>query len=74
MKILYQHVTDIEEILNLESEKPTPLSVEELFLPLNIYDELVQSLKNSNGLMPSSARVFREWNVALLDRLEKRAS
>ncbi|KAF5016355.1 hypothetical protein F66182_11988, partial [Fusarium sp. NRRL 66182] len=72
MKVLYQNVTDVEGILEPEDGAPTPLSLEELFLPENIYDELVVSLQRSNLLMPISARIFREWNVALLDRLEKR--
>lgn len=73
MKVLYQNVTGVEGILEPENGTPTPLSLEELFLPENIYGELVLSLQNSNLLIPTSARVFREWNVALLDRLEKRA-
>ncbi|PCH02137.1 Ubiquitin-conjugating enzyme E2C-binding protein [Penicillium occitanis (nom. inval.)] len=72
MKVLYQNVTDVERILEPENGVPTPLSLEELFLPENIYDELVLSLQRSNLLMPISARIFREWNVALLDRIEKR--
>lgn len=72
MKVLYQNVTDVEGILEPEDGAPTPLSLEELFLPENIYDELVVSLQRSNLLMPISARIFREWNVALLDRVEKR--
>lgn len=72
MKVLYQNVTDVEAILEPENGVPTPLSLEELFLPENIYDELVLSLQRSNILMPISARIFREWNVALLDRIEKR--
>ena len=72
MKVLYQNVTDVEEILEPGNGAPTPLSLEELFLPENIYDELVLSLQRSNILMPISARIFREWNVALLDRIEKR--
>ena len=72
MKVLYQNVTDVEGILEPENGVPIPLSLEELFLPENIYDELLLSLQRSNQLIPISARVFREWNVALLERLEKR--
>lgn len=69
MKVLYQNVIDAEGILEPDNGAPAPLSLEELFLPENIYDELTQSLERSNSLLPDSARVFREWNVALLDRL-----
>ena len=72
MKVLYQNVTDVEGILEPENGAPILLSLEELFLPENIYDELVLSLQRSNQLIPISARIFREWNVALLERLEKR--
>jgi ubiquitin-protein ligase E3 D len=71
MKVLYQNVSDVEGILEPDNGAPAPLSLEELFLPENIYDELARSLAYSNNLLPVSARIFREWNVALLERLEK---
>ncbi|OKL57828.1 hypothetical protein UA08_07283 [Talaromyces atroroseus] len=73
MKVLYQNVSDVEGILEPDNGAPAPLSLEELFLPENIYDELAQALQYSNRLLPVSARTFREWNVALLGRLERDA-
>ncbi|KAH8694069.1 ubiquitin-conjugating enzyme E2-binding protein [Talaromyces proteolyticus] len=71
MKVLYQAVPNVEKILEPEKGTAVPLSLEELYLPATIYDEFLDSLKRSNGILPGSARTFREWNVAFLRRYER---
>lgn len=68
MKVLYQDLPNVETILEPEKGSALPLSVEELFLPATIYGDLIKSLKQSNEVLPASARIFREWNVAFLSR------
>ncbi|KAL1961794.1 hypothetical protein VTN77DRAFT_1044 [Rasamsonia byssochlamydoides] len=71
LKVFYQDVTDVERLLEPEKGRPAPISLEELFLPMNIFTEVVDALRRSNGILPMSARVFREWNVGFLSRFER---
>jgi hypothetical protein len=71
MKVLYQELANVEKILEPEMGTAVPLSLEELFLPATIYGELIESLKQSTGVLPVSARIFREWNVAFLSRYDQ---
>ncbi|EED12306.1 conserved hypothetical protein [Talaromyces stipitatus ATCC 10500] len=66
MKVLYQNVTDVEGILEPENGAPTSLSLEELFLPENIYNELVLSLQRTNLLIPVSARIFQTYVTIMI--------
>ncbi|CRG88284.1 hypothetical protein PISL3812_05313 [Talaromyces islandicus] len=71
MKVLYQELANVEKILEPEKGTAVPLSLEELFLPASIYGELIEALKSSTEVLPASARIFREWNVAFLSRTQK---
>lgn len=71
MKILFQEVSDAEAMLNPESGQASSLSLEELELPSNIFAAVRQALVDSNGMLPMSARSFREWRVGILDRYER---
>lgn len=68
MKIFYQPINDPQKILDVQSN-----TVEELFLSPLISQEFIIALKESTGLLPMSARNFKEWSVGLLDRYQKDA-
>ncbi|OJZ86858.1 hypothetical protein ASPFODRAFT_134887 [Aspergillus luchuensis CBS 106.47] len=74
MKVFYQHIDDVEEVLHPEAGKGSQsLAIEEVRLPgEEAYRELVGVLEERNGMLPASARVFREWRVGLLWRFERR--
>jgi hypothetical protein len=71
MKVFYQDVADVETLLEPEKGTPLPISLEELFLPVSIWNELISSLHDSNKMLPMSARVFREWKIGFLCRFER---
>lgn len=68
MKIFYQHISDPQKILDRQSD-----TFEELFLSPLISQEFITALKESTGLLPMSARNFKEWSVGLLDRYQRDA-
>ncbi|RAH54200.1 hypothetical protein BO85DRAFT_379789 [Aspergillus piperis CBS 112811] len=74
MKVFYQHIDNVEEVLHPEVGKGSQsLAIEEVRLPgEEAYRELVGVLEERNGMLPASARVFREWRVGLLWRFERR--
>lgn len=74
MKVFYQHISDIEKILEPEQGKPASMSLEELYLPLDIYWDVASTLKESNEMLPESARNFREWRVGFLSRLDEKST
>ncbi|GAD97226.1 hypothetical protein NFIA_069180 [Paecilomyces variotii No. 5] len=72
MKIFFQHVSDAEKILEPEQGKPASMSLEELYLPTSIYEDVYSALSQSNKMLPASARNFREWRVGFLNRLDRK--
>lgn len=74
LKVFYQDVSNVEGLLEPEKGRPAPISLEELFLPMSIFTEVVESLRRSNGILPLSARMFQEWNVGFLSRFERAKS
>ncbi|RAK91884.1 hypothetical protein BO79DRAFT_189703 [Aspergillus costaricaensis CBS 115574] len=74
MKVFYQHIDNVEEVLHPEAGKGNQsLAIEEVRLPgEDAYRELVEVLEERNRMLPASARVFREWRVGLLWRFERR--
>lgn len=71
MKVFYQDVSDVEDLLNPGPGKASSLSVEELELPSKMYHAVSNTLMDRTSLLPQSAREFREWKVGLLDRFER---
>lgn len=71
MKVFYQHIEDVDRLLNPEMGKVSPLSVEELELPSSILGSLIKALHKSNDIIPVSARKFNEWHVGLLSRFSR---
>ncbi|GKZ22100.1 hypothetical protein AbraCBS73388_008037 [Aspergillus brasiliensis] len=73
MKVFYQHLDNVEEVLHPEAGKGNQsLAIEEVRLPgVELYRELVGVLEERNAMLPASARVFREWRVGLLWRFER---
>ncbi|OJD12150.1 hypothetical protein AJ78_07207 [Emergomyces pasteurianus Ep9510] len=71
MKIFYQEVPDIQSILNPAQGAPAPTTLEDVCLPLNIYEGIKQTLERSGDILPVSARQFREWRVGLFSRFEQ---
>ena len=65
MKIFYQFISDAPKLLNEQNS-----TLEELFLPNSILEELISALKHSTELLPLSARSFKEWSIGLLDRFQ----
>ncbi|KAA8645885.1 HECT-type E3 ubiquitin transferase [Aspergillus tanneri] len=68
MKILFQTVANVDEMLNPESGKASSLSLEELRLPANVFSAVLTALEGSNEMLPLSARRFREWRVGVMHR------
>ncbi|KAL4949809.1 HECT-like ubiquitin-conjugating enzyme-binding-domain-containing protein [Aspergillus filifer] len=72
MKVFFQAATEVESMLHPEPGKVSPLSLEELRLPVATYEALVAALEASNRMTPPSARTFqRDWRVGILHRFER---
>lgn len=63
MKIFYQSVSASEAETLMAKE-----GVEELLLPWEAIVEIRDALTESKRCLPPAARVFREWDVGLLER------
>lgn len=70
MKAFFQYISDVEKILEPEQGKPASMSLEELYLPRDTYQDIASTLNRSNEMLPASARNFREWKVGFLSRLD----
>ncbi|GES57619.1 ubiquitin-conjugating enzyme E2-binding protein [Aspergillus terreus] len=66
MKVLFQSVADVDEMLHPECGKPSPLSLEELRLPGTVFGAVEEVLRTRNEMLPASARGFREWSTPML--------
>ncbi|KAJ6111732.1 hypothetical protein N7523_007793, partial [Penicillium sp. IBT 18751x] len=71
MKVLYQEKEDVDSLLAPEIGQPSPLSVEEVDLPPDIFQTLSDALLRSSQMLPDSARRFNEWQVGLLNRFSR---
>lgn len=73
LKVFFQTVPNVEGLLNPQQGPAvsTSFTMEELELPLHTFEEISGVLKDSNGILPLSARMFRDWNVGLLRRFER---
>lgn len=71
MKTFFQTTDDVDSLLNRDLGKPSPLSVEELELPSMVFEALETALRESNEMLPLSARQFHEWQVGLLSRFNR---
>ncbi|KAE8351330.1 ubiquitin-conjugating enzyme E2-binding protein [Aspergillus coremiiformis] len=71
MKILFQDVTDVDEMLHPGRGKASSLSLEELQLPPGVLSAVSETLKRRNEMLPQSARVFREWKVGIMHRFDR---
>lgn len=71
MKVFFQETDDVDGLLHPEIGNPSPLSVEEVELPLRIFEATAEALKGSNMMLPVSARQFNEWQVGLLSRFSR---
>lgn len=71
MKVFFQYIDDKTDLLSPDSGTATPLSLEELELPEKIFKAVVKTLEERNGILPVSARMFREWKVGILNRFER---
>ncbi|KAL8849881.1 MAG: hypothetical protein Q9221_005147 [Calogaya cf. arnoldii] len=63
MKIYYKTVQNPEELLEQQS-----LKVDELQLPIEVFQALRSDIKSSTQLLPAPARKFQDWDVGLLER------
>ncbi|KAL4789737.1 HECT-like ubiquitin-conjugating enzyme-binding-domain-containing protein [Aspergillus venezuelensis] len=72
MKVFFRAATEVESMLHPEPGKASPLSLEELRLPVATYEAFVAALEASNKMNPPSARTFqRDWKVGILHRFER---
>ena len=69
MKIFYQPLGEAGKYLDGSGSDH-----EELVVPQEDFDEFQQTLRDSNEILPDSARNFKDWKVGLLDRWEKSAT
>ncbi|RAH43713.1 HECT-type E3 ubiquitin transferase [Aspergillus brunneoviolaceus CBS 621.78] len=71
MKVFFQPLHNVEQTLHPEVGKPsTTLALEEVRLPEETYRAFEEVLYRRNAMLPVSARVFREWRVGVLHRLQ----
>ncbi|KAL8904613.1 MAG: hypothetical protein Q9171_006988 [Xanthocarpia ochracea] len=63
MKIYHKIVQNPEELLEQQS-----LNIDELQLPIEVFQALHSDIKSSTELLPVPARKFQDWNVGLLER------
>ncbi|KAI9779996.1 MAG: hypothetical protein M1816_003278 [Peltula sp. TS41687] len=63
MKVFYQEVVYASDMRKEQSRL-----YDELNLPCNALRELRRIMKLSNSRLPTSLRLFQDWNVALLER------
>ncbi|KAK1138636.1 hypothetical protein N8T08_002131 [Aspergillus melleus] len=71
MKVLFQIVADVDEMLHPENGKTLSLSLDELRLPPYVFYAVSRSLEGSSEGLPVSARNFREWRVAVMHRFDR---
>ena len=63
MKILYRTISDPISLLEKQSMK-----IEEFTLPKHILSILQKNLRDSNAMLPLSARELQGWGVGILNR------
>ncbi|KAI9819501.1 MAG: hypothetical protein M1827_006949 [Pycnora praestabilis] len=63
MKVFYKTLPNPQEVL----EKKI-VSLDEVCLPRNVFDDLRSTLDGSNTILPKSAKTFQDWSVGLLER------
>lgn len=63
MKVFYQSVSSTEAEALMAKE-----GVEEVLLPWEAILEIKKALGESKRCLPPGSRVFREWDVGLLER------
>ncbi|KAF2806707.1 uncharacterized protein BDZ99DRAFT_465502 [Mytilinidion resinicola] len=67
MKVLYQLSSPTT---SRSQEEQNSFSVEEVRFPPFVYKDLKTALKESGMLMPETARMFKTWQVGLLERFQ----
>ncbi|KIM98809.1 hypothetical protein OIDMADRAFT_19858 [Oidiodendron maius Zn] len=65
MKIFHRSPSETESAKLLDTE-----GVEEVSLPEETIREIARVLKKSGEELPPNGRVFREWEVGMLERFE----
>lgn len=63
MKLYYKTVPNPEELLEQQNSK-----IDELQLPIEVFQTLRSDLESSTQLLPVPARKFQDWVVGLLER------
>ncbi|PLB52637.1 hypothetical protein P170DRAFT_350937 [Aspergillus steynii IBT 23096] len=71
MKVLFQTVADVDEMLHPERGKASSLSLDELRLPSYVFSAVSEALESGSKMLPGSARSFREWRVAVMHRFDR---
>lgn len=71
MKVFFQDTANVDDLLHPEIGNPSPLSVEEVELPSMVFEAMEKALRDSNAMLPVSARKFQEWQVGLLSRFNR---
>ncbi|KAJ8104581.1 hypothetical protein OPT61_g10681 [Boeremia exigua] len=54
----------------LQPGEPESATIEDVEFPRELYEELESSLDESQGVLPATARKFKEWEVGLLERFD----
>ncbi|EEQ34743.1 conserved hypothetical protein [Microsporum canis CBS 113480] len=60
LKVFYQHLDNVQPLVNPEFGLLSATSLEEIRLPPRLYDCIKGSLERSTGLLPPSGRKFKE--------------
>ncbi|PLB38308.1 HECT-type E3 ubiquitin transferase [Aspergillus candidus] len=71
MKVFFQSVDDVDAVLHPAQGKISSLSLEELRLPSGVFLAMTKALLSSNSMLPGSGRIFREWQVGILNRFDR---
>lgn len=66
MKVFYQSQTYTPP----QTGEPESASIEDVAFPKELFEALERTLKESQKLVPASARRFQGWEVGLLERFD----
>lgn len=78
IKVHYRDIADAQEALRTgligEEYRHIPRDLEEIFVPDNLWEDLIVALKVSTEGLPHKHRKWGEWDVGYLPRYEPRRS
>jgi len=78
IRVHYRDIADAQEALRTgligDEYRNTPVDLEEIFLPDNLWEDLIVSLKVSTEGLPLNLSKWGQWDVGYLPRYEPKRS